>query len=103
MYAIPLPAVPMRFAKKLIVNQYVLVCLIILAHRLTVSPNVSSTLNADQIELVSTKDVSIHAPSHVVKTPNVKLLIIVQCVLVNKGTQEIRSPYALWCYVSNNF
>lgn len=85
----------MLIAKKLIVNQYVLVCLITLVRRLTVSPNVWLTLNADQIEPVSTKDVSIRAPSHVDITPNVKLLITVQFVRVNKDIQEIRSLYAL--------
>lgn len=102
MYATLLLAVPMRIAKKLIVNQYVLVCLITLVHRLTASPNVWSTLNADQIEHVSIKDVPIRAPSHVVKTPTVKLLITVQYVPANQGIQEMRSPYALWCYVSYN-
>lgn len=103
MYAILLLAVPIRFAKKLIVNQYVPVCPITLVHRLTANPNVWSILNADQTEPVSTKDVSIRAPNHVVKTASVKLLITVQCVHVGKAIQEIHSPYALWYYVSYNF
>lgn len=95
MYAILLLAVPMRFAEKLIVNQYVLVCQITWVHHRIANRNVWSILNVNQIEPVSTNDVSIRAPSHVVKIPNVKLSITVQYVLVNKDIQEIHSPYAL--------